>query len=192
VNSTAWEAVVAAKEGAWLQAVESAELSIRLAKEAGQESLGVSASVTREGPFRYSMRALLCEGREALLQSAANETGSTVHDTQVIAACDKAISMYTRARNTSEVIDDPRLAQLHLYRARVHFYYSDFQAAILDLKKALLFERNCPQAEKLQEEVEKAVKAASQKDYYNTLRLKKNATLTDIKKAYRNLGDRYP
>jgi len=138
------------------------------------------------------MRALLCQGHSALLENALNATTRDVYqDTSSLGVCDVAIAIHTQARNSSDLVNDTRLAQLHIYRGVAHFHFRDLVSATNDVNKALRFAKGLVEALELQHRIDSHIKAEAKRDYYKTLNIAKNATLKEIKKAYRSLAKKF-
>mmetsp|Transcript_24355 Transcript_24355/g.68271 ORF Transcript_24355/g.68271 Transcript_24355/m.68271 type:complete len:484 (+) Transcript_24355:91-1542(+) len=146
-------------------AVEVVEGDIRNEQgEVIEEVQKVKAEGTYAHPFLYRVHELNCE--------ALSKSGD---HTRAITACTRAIEL------NSEIID------ARIFRAESETALEDFGAAQGDYQAVLNMDKNNRAARQGMQRVQKLKKMADRVDYYKVLGVGRDASKSEIKKAFRKL-----
>ena len=86
---------------------------------------------------------------------------------------------------------NPHMYDVFLHRADLHVMNEDLDKAEADVRKAAELNNNNDRVREYQGKMEKLRQAASRKDYYKILGVKKTATNAQIRKAFRTMAKKY-
>lgn len=86
---------------------------------------------------------------------------------------------------------NPTVFDIYLLRADLHVMSDDLDKAEADVRKAAELQTNNDRVREYQGKMQKLREAASRKDYYKILNVKKTATTLQIRKAFRIVAKKY-
>jgi DnaJ family protein C protein 3 len=86
---------------------------------------------------------------------------------------------------------NPTVYDIFLLRADLHVMNDDLDKAEADVRKAAELQNNNDRVREYQGKMQKLREAASRKDYYKILNLKKTASNAQIRKAFRTMAKKY-